>query len=125
MTDLTGIPGTVADGARKIRWFRMPEGATPMGRAYKAHVEDGDLLALVSRDEVEPGKRLWHVSVSHRDKAGKPDRCPTWDELKMAVYRLVDADVPFVLIFPRRSAPYLNVHDTTLHMWESEVEVDL
>jgi hypothetical protein len=56
---------------------------------------------------------------------GQPDRCPTWDELKHAAYRLVPADVPLVLVFPRRSTPpelYVNIAEYCLHLWESEDE---
>lgn len=121
--DFTGIPGSIGEDAKRIRWIRQPD--HPSGRPYLAEVADGILVALVSHDEVRPGKRLWHVSVSHRDRSNKPDRCPNWDELKHAAYRLIQADVPLVLIFPRRSAPYVNNHPTTLHLWESDKEIDL
>ncbi len=124
MDQLIGIPGTLSEEGRRIRWFRC-EDMSSGGRAYKADLPDGILAALVTQDEVAPGKLLWHLSVSHRDRDNRPDRCPNWDECKSAFYRLVQVDVPFVLIFPRRSAPYVNIHPTTLHFWQSDKEVDL
>jgi hypothetical protein len=84
---------------------------------------------MVGREPAGTGGRLlWHISVSHRDANSQPDRCPNWDELKHAAYRLVPADVPLVLIFPRRTTPkklYVNVMESCLHLWESdEVGID-
>jgi len=127
--NMIGIPGTLSPEAARIRWIRKADFLDPVShavcRVYHADVPDGFLVALLSRDLVppEPGKLLWHLSVSHRDKANRPDRCPNWDELKHAFYRLVQEDVPFVLIFPRRTTPaemYVNIHETTLHLWESQ-----
>lgn len=127
MNERDGIPGSISPQAARIRWHGVGEPAAGQ-KCYRADVADGRLTALLSRDEVAPGKRLWHLSVSHADADGRPDRCPTWDELKHAFYRLVHADVPFVLIFPRRSTPaekYVNVYETCLHLWEStEADVD-
>lgn len=124
---LAGIPGSIGDDAKRIRWIRQADYSTPIGpaRTYLAEVADGRLKALVSHDEVAPGKRLWHISVSHNDRDGVPDRCPNWDELKSAAYRLLQMDRPLVLIFPRRSAPYVNIHDTCLHLWESTEDLDV
>lgn len=129
MINLTGIPGTISPEAARIRWCRV-EGnfVKDEARAYRAIVPDWILGAIASRDEVESGKRLWHLSVSHHNHHDWPDRCPTWDELKHAAYRLVQADVPLVLIFPRRSTSkekYVDIHPTTLHLWESTEPVDL
>jgi hypothetical protein len=126
-----GIPGTISEKVRGIRWYRIPmppeqierfvgkQAADPKG--YMADVDDGALVALVSHDMVFQGRPLWHLSLSHRDKQGKPDRVPTWDELKHAMYRLIQADIPMVLIFPRRTggAEYVDIHPTTLHLFES------
>lgn len=125
MISVVGIHGTISPEAARIRWIRLPD--CPQGRAYKATVDDGDLLAVVSHDAAgKNGCKLWHISVSHRDKDGEPDRVPTWDELKHAFYRLVQEDVPMVLIFPRRTLPpeqYVDIHPTTLHLWESTEEM--
>jgi hypothetical protein len=119
---LSGIPGTISDQAKGIRWHRVPDHAGCV--RYRADVTDGFLMAMVSQDPVGAGGRpLWHISVSHRDVNSQPDRCPNWDELKHAAYRLVPADVPLVLVFPRRSTPlelYVNIAEYCLHLWESE-----
>ncbi len=130
MVSLAGIPGTLSPEAARIRWLRGQDLQDPASgticRTYHADVADGLLVAMLSHDCVPDatpqGRLLWHLSVSHRDRANRPDRVPTFDELKSAMYRLVQADVPMVLIFPRRSTPadqYVNVHETCLHLWES------
>jgi hypothetical protein len=114
---MLGIPDTLSDSVKGIRWRGIP---CPMGgKAYEAQVTDGLLIAVLSQDPCPEGL-LWHLSVSYRDHAKKPDRCPTWDELKHAKYQLVQDDLCMVLIFPKRSAPYVNIHPTTLHLWESD-----
>jgi hypothetical protein len=122
-----GIPGTISPKVARLRWIRQADFHDT--RAYRADTADGYLLALVSRDAAgEGGKLLWHLSVSHKNGGGQFDRLPSWDELKHAAYRLVPADVPFVLIFPRRSTPaeaYVNIAETCLHLWEStEARID-
>ncbi len=135
LINLAGIPGTIAPEATRIRWIRFGDRQDPLTgavtRCYEALVADGRLVALLSQDLVPDGtpegKRLWHLSVSHRDQHNRPDRVPSWDELKHAMYRLVQADVPMILIFPRRSTPadqYVDVNPTTLHLWESTEPVD-
>jgi hypothetical protein len=128
---LAGIPGTISAEAGCIRWIHRRDTKDPatgtLCRVYEAVLIDGLLVALLSQDEVSPGRKLWHLSVSHRDADNRPDRVPSWDELKSAAYRLVQADVPMVLIFPRRSTPkemYVNVYETCLHLWEAEGDVD-
>ncbi len=121
---LAGIPGTLSPDVTHLRWIRHDD--KPAGRTYRAETTTGLLWAIVSRDPAGVGGRvIWHISISHRDRDGNPNRVPTWDELKHAVYRLIPEDVCMVLIFPRRSAPYVNVYDTCLHLWESEKDIDL
>ncbi len=121
---LSGIPGTISPETARIRWHRQADDRHG-NRVYAAAVADGALVALVSQDEVRPGLPLWHLSVSFRDHEGGLTRLPTWDELKHAKFQLVPANVPMVLIFPRRGVPYVDLHQTTLHLWEStEPEID-
>lgn len=130
MIRIESIPGTISPEAARIQWRRQAE-ATRIPhchdcRAYLADVSDGVLKALVSHDEVRPGLLLWHLSVSFRGPNGELCRLPSWDELKHAKFQLVPADVPMILLFPRRQAPYVNVHNTTLHLFEStEEDIDL
>lgn len=141
MEELAGIPGSVSKEAARIRWLTTDKPTPPGGKAvgdvvdamitagggvvqgwYTASVGDGNLRACVSREPAgKNGKMLWHISVSHRE------RMPTWDEMKMAAYRLVPADVPLILIFPRRSTPkgkYTNVFEYCLHLYEADGEID-
>lgn len=128
MDKLVGIPGTISPEAKQIKWHRVGTDRRTGGFVYTADTGDGLLYAVVSHDAAgKDGKLLWHISVSHYDAQRKPDRCPTWDELKHAAYRLVQADVCFVLIFPKRSTPaehYVNIAETCLHLWETEEELD-
>lgn len=124
MPNAPGIPGTIGEETKRIRWMRLegPPAIPGMpvsiySRCYRADTADGFLIAMVSQDQCPEGL-LWHISVSHRDKANKPDRCPTWDELKHAAYRLIQEDVALVLVFPKRSEPYVDIHPTTLHLWQ-------
>lgn len=114
MSDAQLIPGTAT--SRPPKWYRQHEDAA--GRWYRAETATGVLWACVSRDQTSSGL-LWHVSISHRDRQGNPDRCPTWDEMKSAKYQLVPDDVAMVLIFPRRTDPYVNEYPTCLHLWQS------
>lgn len=120
MTPIVGIPGTIDAKSAALRWHRMPDHAGC--RRYRADNDSGVLIAMVGQEPAgTEGRLLWHISVSHRDLNMQPDRCPTWDELKSACYRLVPADVPMILVFPRRSSRnYVNIAETCLHLWESE-----
>ncbi len=124
MEELPGIPGTTSEAVRRLRWIRR--GDFDNCRTYEARTPDGTLKALVAREAVPDSKRpLWHLSVSHSDQDGRPDRMPSWDEIKHAKYTLVQEDVCMVLIFPRKKVPYADAHPTTLHLWEETREIDL
>lgn len=111
------IPGSLSLAAQHILWSDW--GERQAGHMYGYQSPDLCYLkAVVSRDDTLAGK-LWHLSVSHSDAANEPDRCPTWDELKHAKFSLMPVDLAMVLIFPRRSDPYVNDHPTTLHLWEA------
>jgi hypothetical protein len=123
METAPGIPGTVTPEAARIRWHYFADVCN--GKGYQAEVPDGTLIAILSQDMAgKDGRLLWHLSVSFRDRNDQYSRCPTWDELKVAFYQLVRPDIPFVLIFPKRSARYVDIHPTTLHLWEAEGEID-
>lgn len=67
----------------------------------------GDLRCIVSKDE---GR--WHLSMSHRS------RYPTWDEMADARYRFIPNRAQMAMLAPPREE-FVNVHDTTLHLWEA------
>ena len=76
----------------------------PSARVFEA--DGGRLRAIVSHDDDR-----WHVSVSHTD------RYPTWDEVADARYRFVPDRVTMAMLMPPR-AQWINVHETTLQLWE-------
>lgn len=53
----------------------------------------------------------WHLSMSCAS------RYPTWDELAKARYELIPDAVTMVMLLPPQ-AEYVNLHSTTLHLWE-------
>jgi hypothetical protein len=70
--------------------------------------------AAPARIWLPPSEReLWHLSISHRA------RLPSWDEVADARYELVPDDVTMALLLPP-PGEYLNVHKTTLHLWQIE-----
>lgn len=115
------IPGSAT--GPKLRFVRNLEGerrlkevAESMGlahgylRAYTA----GDMKVAVGHELYGEKWLKWHISVS------RPDRCPTWDELKQAKYSLLPAgvDVEMQIIFPRKAEDYVDIHQFCLHLWE-------
>jgi hypothetical protein len=86
----------------------------PGTRAYRRYVGDGYLSVFVGR-EMAPGYSapMWHLSISH------PDRYPEWDEIVEARYRFIPDEVRVAQLLPPR-AEWVNVHPTTMHLWEIE-----
>ena len=93
----------------------------PGTRAFQKDLPDGHLSALVAPPYRKQG---WHISVSHRTRIVDPDtkrpmpgRLPTWDEMKEARYRFAPDNVTMAMLLPPK-ALYVNVHPTTLHLWQ-------
>jgi hypothetical protein len=76
----------------------------------------GRLQVLVGREP--PG---WHLSLAHvmvdGDGHPSPGRLPTYAELKEARYLFVPNDVVMAQLFPP-TEEFVNIHETTLHLWE-------
>jgi hypothetical protein len=92
-------------------------------RAYQKEVADGHLTVLVAQcADPEFLLPLWHLSISHRtnDHPPRPGRLPSWYEIKEARYRFVPGDVTMALLLPPLD-DYVNVHSTTMQMWETQV----
>jgi hypothetical protein len=53
----------------------------------------------------------WHLSIS------RPDRLPTWEEVRDARYALVPDEATMALLLPPRSE-YVNVHAFCLQLYE-------
>lgn len=109
------IPGTMtADFVEHpIRQEQVPRGLVLNGFAGSCF-SMGELWILLDRELAGVnGERLWHLSISH------PHRHPTWDEIKVARYRLLDPELTFGMLLPP-AAVYVNVesHDHVFHLWE-------
>jgi hypothetical protein len=108
-------PGTSLGAAEGILWTRLPDVAGMRG--YEAAVPDGELHAIVSR---EP--QGWHLSVSFRPLRGAALRLPSWDELKDARYRFLPDRAHVAALLPPR-AEWVDLHPTTLHLWEIPAQI--
>jgi hypothetical protein len=53
----------------------------------------------------------WHISVS------RPDRLPSWDEIRDIRYAIAPDNVTMAMILPSKGS-YVNVHPNCLHLWE-------
>jgi hypothetical protein len=95
----------------------------PNARAWEREVDDGVLRVLrtVERDDDASPWRT-HISISHSrvDEQGhrSPGRYPTWDEQKEAVWTFAPGK-PMASFLPPQGEPYVNVHETTFHWWET------
>jgi hypothetical protein len=106
-------------------WHEVPmmdvPGIEPGTRAYQKDLPDGHLTAFVAPPYRKNG---WHISVSHRTRIvdahtnlPMPGRLPTWDEMKDVRYRFAPDNVTMAMLLPPK-AQYVNVHPTTLHLWQ-------
>lgn len=59
------------------------------------------------------GMLIWHLSIS------RPNRHPSWDDIKAARYRLLPLDRTFGMLLPP-PGEYINVpaQDHVFHLWE-------
>lgn len=101
-------------GWRRAKVPPLVAALSPETRGWQREVHDGHLTVFAAR---EPGG--FHLSISHRlsDGSRLPGRLPTWDELKDARYRFAPLDVTMVMHLPPQEE-YVNVHETTFHLWE-------
>jgi hypothetical protein len=53
----------------------------------------------------------WHLSIS------RPDRLPSWEEIRDARYALVPDEATMALLLPPRSE-YVNVHEFCMQLYE-------
>ena len=99
-------------------WTRIPvpkplTDAVPGIKGYQRDVEDGHLSVFVGK---EPDG--WHLSISHRRNATLlPGRNPTWEEIRDARYLFAPGHITMAMLLPPQSE-YVNVHETTFHLWE-------
>jgi len=120
--EIEGIPGTVTHGFKEqpIIAQRMPENVR---RALVSQGIDPASLSIYTMGPCnifvgqEPaGKNhelLWHLTIS------TPSRHPTWDEIKVARYRLLPADICVGILLPKPEF-YVNLpeQDHVFQLWE-------
>lgn len=94
------------DRNRQIREVEIPA-------KVAALLEPGSKAFFMGRCRiiVSHQKAGWHLSIS------KPDKLPTWEEVRDARYALVPDEATMALLLPP-SAEYVNVHDFCLQMYE-------
>jgi hypothetical protein len=81
---------------------------------WQRNVGDGHLSVIVG---LEPDG--WHLSISHRTNSSvpKPGRYPRWDEIVEARDRFTPGNVTMGMVLPP-AEDFVNLHDTTFHLWE-------
>lgn len=74
----------------------------------------GQAMIFVAREPLGPqGEMRWHLSIS------RPNRHPSWDDLKAARYRLLPPELTFAVLLPPPER-YINVpaQDHVFHVHE-------
>lgn len=94
------------DRKREVREVPIPPDVRsllePGSRAFRV----GGASAIVSQQRAG-----WHLSVS------RPDRLPTWEEIRDARYALVPDEATMALLLPPRSE-YVNLHEFCMQLYE-------
>lgn len=123
--EIEGIPGTFTHGFREpeILELSLPANFRQGYRTFTGNTVEENLVhryamgpcnVLVSREPAGlKGERLWHLTIS------TPSRHPTWDEIKLARYRLLPADICVGILLPPPEM-YVNVEaqDHVFQLWE-------
>lgn len=86
----------------------------PRMQAWQKEVHDGHLTVFAG-----PESEGFHMSISHRlsDETRIPGRYPTWDEIYDARYRFCPLNMTMAMLLPPQDE-YVNIHNTTFHLWE-------
>ena len=109
------IPGTHEPGFTEVPIQAMPVGlAAGPGQLYVAAYRMGQCSIMVGRERAATDRTyLWHLSIASQH------RHPTWDEIKVARYRLLPLDKTFgMLLPPPRLYVNLAAQDHVFHLWE-------
>jgi hypothetical protein len=100
--------GAVAnpDRRRELRPVAIPPDVRRLLEPGSRVFTLGSCRAIVSQ-----GATGWHLSIS------RPDRLPTWEEVRDGRYALVPDEATMALILPPRDE-YVNVHEFCFHLRE-------
>jgi hypothetical protein len=122
--EIEGIPGTLTHGFREqpIVERRLPqnviEAMAEAGIAARAielrSYTMGVCSILIGHEPAGVNlEKLWHLTIS------TPSRHPTWDEIKIARYRLLPLDLCFAIMLPPPGY-YVNLpeQDHVFQLWE-------
>lgn len=73
----------------------------------------GECTIMLGHEPILGDELRWHLTISC------PDRHPSWDEIKVARYRLLGPDTVMAMILPP-AADYVNVaaQDHVFQLWE-------
>ena len=63
------------------------------------------------------GSLEWHISIS------TPNRYPTWEEIKTALYDFIPDEVTMAMLLPPKDE-YVNVHNNCFHLHQIPGEKD-
>lgn len=95
-----------SDRKREFREIEIPPDVAtllePGARAFRM----GGCNVILSKQ-----KAGWHLSIS------KPNKMPTWEEVRDARYALIPDEATMALLLPPQSE-YVNVHEFCLQMYE-------
>lgn len=121
---IEGIPGTFTHGFKELPIERLRLGLDLQEALAWRGIDPeeidmrrfsmGPCNILVGREPAAAdGSALWHLTIS------TPSRHPTWDEIKIARYRLLPLDLCFGMLLPQPDL-YVNVpqQDHVFHLWE-------
>jgi hypothetical protein len=114
------VPGTFLNRPPAPQRAHYPEGLADILRRKGAtdirRWLVGDCNVLISREPVGSDGRLrLHVSVSH------PERYPTWDEIKTAVYGTdVPKGITLAQVLTLDDSPWVDIHQFCFHLYEIE-----
>ena len=92
-----------------------PPRLMPDAKMWQKDLPDGHLTVMVTVDD-----GLLHMSISHRrdSRSGPvPGRNPRWEEIRDARYLFCPDEMTMAMLLPPK-AEYVNVHETTFHLWE-------
>lgn len=110
----THEPGYVEEPLTEFHHPALRSRLRAMGSLGVRFYRMGECSVILAREPAGAnGERLWHLTIS------RPDRHPSWDEIKTARYRLLPDDRCFGMLLPP-SAAYVNVPEQNhvFHLWE-------